>query len=224
MRFEQRLISTQSFLENVGYCRFSAFYSQSRQERGVLVEMVGRLAVAILAAVSCYDLATKSLPLIAKVLVHGTLLAIITSLFLSSVLRIFLPKPAKEIQLVAKDTTSRGSVVDSHVAVISAKTIDAADQASRSTQENSQSKDSASEQNAAENDRNGKVPATPMVSADARPLWRYPASPESPLSSDLRLETESGHSSDSEMPSTALPRVNRSLFDEFDAAIDDQER
>lgn len=101
MRFENYLTSAQFYLENIGHCRFSSFYSLQNKDHEALVEMTARAVVGICAALSVYDLVTKSLPFAAKVLVHGALLSIITSLGLSLLLKKILPaaedKGAEEV-------------------------------------------------------------------------------------------------------------------------------
>ena len=106
MRLDQNfIVATQELLENVGYCRFSAFYSATNKERGVLIEMVGRAVVGLFAALSLYDLATRSLPFAVKVLVHGTLITIVSSLGLSLLLKKLLP--AREEPPIAKKVEVR---------------------------------------------------------------------------------------------------------------------
>ena len=112
MRLEQSLASVQSFFENVGYCRFSAFYSPSNRDRAVLVEMAGRLAVGLFAAISIYDLATKSLPFGFRIVVHGTMLSIITSLGLSLLLKKVLPALELKPEVFTQSELSDAVMID----------------------------------------------------------------------------------------------------------------
>lgn len=84
-----------SFLDNLGHCRFSAFYPTHDENKKRLVEMVSQVAVGIFALLGLYDLVENSLPFIAKVVVYGTLLAIIGSLAISKLLDKLIPPPSK---------------------------------------------------------------------------------------------------------------------------------
>lgn len=168
MRFLQDLVSTQFFLENLGYCRLSAFYSDANHERGILVEMVGRLAVAILAAVSCYDLATKNLPFAAKIIVQGTLLTIITSFCLSLVLRVLLPKSEKEFQSPGKDDTGNNAVIGQTGTIVTPETKETSDQASSVREKNLVAQKVATE---------ADVYLTPTKPVIPSPVYRLPPSP-----------------------------------------------
>lgn len=98
MRLEPHITKAQLFLDNLGHCRFSAFYNHHDNQRKMLVEMVGSLAVGIFAALSLYDFATKSLPFPVRLLVHGTLIAILTSLGLSWTIKKLMPAPDRKPQ------------------------------------------------------------------------------------------------------------------------------
>ena len=75
--------SIQSFLETVGYLRFSAFYSPQYASQGAIVQKVARAAVSGFVILSLYDFTSNALPFKAKVIVHGTLALVITCLGLS---------------------------------------------------------------------------------------------------------------------------------------------
>lgn len=91
MKLEQHLASAQLFFDHVGHCRISSFYYHHNKDRIVLVEMAARFVVGVFAVLSVYDIATRNLSFTAKVLVHGTVLCIISSLALSFLLKRIMP-------------------------------------------------------------------------------------------------------------------------------------
>jgi hypothetical protein len=88
MRLENKLRSYQSFFENIGTCRISSFFPKSNKSRGRLAEKVGRSVLAVIAALSLYDLATHEFSFKIKVAVHGTLIFFIGCLAVSVLLKL----------------------------------------------------------------------------------------------------------------------------------------
>lgn len=87
MRLDLNVSTLQRFFENVAYCRATPSESYNK---------IVRIAVALFAAVSLYDLATHRLAFPLKVVVHTTLLCLITSFALSLFLKRLLLPPKKE--------------------------------------------------------------------------------------------------------------------------------
>lgn len=75
----------------------------------MLLDMVARLGTALLATVSAYDLMTRSLSLPLKILVHGTILTVVSSLVLSIVLKRWIA-PHKEVLDDAEDPSTAASL------------------------------------------------------------------------------------------------------------------
>ena len=87
MRLESKLRSPHSLFENIGRCRFSSFFSKKNKTAGRLAEKVGRSALAVIAALSLYDLAKDKFSFKIKVAVHGTLIFFICCLAVSLLLK-----------------------------------------------------------------------------------------------------------------------------------------
>ena len=71
----------------------------------MLLDMVARLGTALLVTVSAYDLTTRSLSLPLKILVHGTILTVVSSLVLSIMLKRWIA-PHKEAPHDAEDPST----------------------------------------------------------------------------------------------------------------------
>lgn len=86
MQLDYYLARTQNVLENLGYWRFSAFYSAPLVQKEQ-IQKVSRLIVSIFAMISAYDLMFPTLNFTAKVVIHGSLLLLISCLGLSLLLK-----------------------------------------------------------------------------------------------------------------------------------------
>jgi hypothetical protein len=87
MRIGDTIASAQFILENLGYARFSSFFSERNQYLGQIVQKVGRAVLGLFVMLSGHDLMTGSLSFKVKIMVNGSLCIIISSLLMSLLLK-----------------------------------------------------------------------------------------------------------------------------------------
>lgn len=76
------------FFDNLGHCRFSAFSpSNYNDKKKKLIDMIGRFAIGVLALLSLYDLIENAFPFTIKIIIEGPLIAVLSSLGLSILLK-----------------------------------------------------------------------------------------------------------------------------------------
>lgn len=96
MRFEQSLIALRPHLENISYCRLSAYFSEKDKTRAQSLDKAARAALVAFAALSLYDLFTQALSFKVKLIVHGTLILFVSSIALSVLLKRILTNSKQE--------------------------------------------------------------------------------------------------------------------------------
>lgn len=87
MRLNDRVDHAQFFFETVGYLQFSAFYSSADLSRGELVQKVARATAGIFVMLSLFDFFMRPLPFAVRLIVNGSLIALISSLGVSLLLK-----------------------------------------------------------------------------------------------------------------------------------------
>ena len=90
MRLKQSLASINFLMENLGFCRLSAFYSEEHMARGKLVQRVARIILGIFAAISVYDIVNNKLSYKFKIMVHGALVFLVSCIVINIILNKFI--------------------------------------------------------------------------------------------------------------------------------------